>query len=137
LIARRDEPQWMRERRLDAWRIYQSLPMPARTDEEWRRTDISRLRLGEVVPFPEGATGSETLVPPAERGVKFGGFLGIRNAKPVEYRLSDDLKRAGVIFTDMETAVREHGDLVQQYFMTQCVPPSDSKFAALHGAFWE
>lgn len=137
LIAGRDEPQWMRERRLDAWRIYQSLPMPARTDEEWRRTDLGRLRLGDVQPYPEGGADDGTLVPPAERKETFGGFLGLRDGKPVEYRLGDDLKRAGVIFTDMATAVREHGDLVREYFMTQCVPAGDGKFAALHGAFWE
>ena len=37
----------------------------------------------------------------------------------------------------MRTAVREHAELVREYFMTRCVPPSDSKFAALHGAFWD
>ncbi len=64
-------------------------------------------------------------------------FLGISNGQPVEQRLSDDLKAQDVIFTDMTTAVREHPELVRRYFMTEVVPATDSKFAALHGAFWE
>ncbi len=36
----------------------------------------------------------------------------------------------------MDTAVNEYPDLVQKYFMKKCVPPSDNKFAALHGAVW-
>ncbi len=136
LIARRDEPEWMRERRLDAWRAYESIPMPTRQDEEWRRTDLRRLKLDEYE--PEGADGAPagTLIPPAERGETFAGFLGLHNGRPVEYQLSDEARARGVIFCDMVTAVREHGDLIQRYFMTQVVSASDSKFAALHGAFW-
>lgn len=137
LIKQRDEPDWMRERRLEAWNAYQTIPMPTRTDEEWRRTDLSRLRLDDVMPYAEGTTTGATLVPPAERSEQFGGFLGIRNGRPAEYRVSEELTRQGVIFTDMVTATREHGDLLREYFMTQAVPPTDSKFAALHGAFWQ
>ncbi len=137
LIASRAEPAWMRERRLDAWRTYQSLPMPARTDEEWRRTDLSRLRLGEVTPFAEGDLPGQTLLPAAEHKESYAGFVGVRNGRPVEYRLDADLRRQGVILADMATAVREHGELVRPYFMTEVVPATDGKFAALHGAFWE
>src|SRR6185437_718 len=42
----------------------------------------------------------------------------------------------GVILTDLETAVREHADLVQQHFMTNCVPVDTDKYTALHAAFW-
>ena len=78
-----------------------------------------------------------SLLPEAERGEIFGGFLGIYDGRPVEHRLAEDLRAKGVIFTDMATAVVEHGDLLRQYFMTRCVPAGDSKFAALHGAFWD
>jgi len=137
LIARRDEPDWMRERRLEAWRAYQAIPMPARTDEEWRRTDLSRLRLDEIEPFAEDGDGQGTLVPPAERDERFAGFLGFRDARRVEYTFDKKLAASGVIFTDLATAIREHPELVREYFMTRCVPPEDSKFAALHGAFWD
>jgi len=45
LNERRGEPAWMQERRLDAWKIYENLPMPTRLDEEWRRTDLRDQRM--------------------------------------------------------------------------------------------
>ncbi len=137
LLARRDEPEWMRQRRLDAWKLYQAMPMPTRQDEEWRRTDLRRLKLDEFGTEPTPTQAHETLVPVAERDEKFAGFLGLLNSQPVEYRFSDEAKAKGVIFTDMATAVREHGDLIREYFMTQVVKAGESKFAALHGAFWD
>jgi Fe-S cluster assembly protein SufD len=138
LVERRAEPEWMRERRLRAWEIYQQLPMPTQTDEEWRRTSLRDIHLEDV---DLGAAWQEpertTLLPEAERSEAFGGFLGIYDGRPVEHQLADDLRASGVIFTDMATAVARHGDLVREYFMTRCVPAGDSKFAALHGAFWD
>src|SRR5215469_7775772 len=137
LIERRGEPGWMRERRLDAWRTFQGIPMPTRQDEEWRRTDLRSLKLDDVEPYAEGRLTRGSLLPEAELDEPLAGFLGLQNAQPVEYRLGDELRAKGVVFTDLATAVREHGDLVREYFMTRCVPASDNKFAALHGAFWD
>ena len=137
LNERLDEPTWMRERRLDAWKIYESLPMPTRQDEEWRRTDLRALKLNDIAPFAEGADAVKSLLPPSERDEAFAGVLGMRDGERVEYTLRDDLRSQGVIFTDLRSAVAEHGDLVRKHFMTRCVPPGDSKFAALHAAFWQ
>ncbi len=137
LIARRDEPEWMRQRRRDAWKIFQETPMPTRQDEEWRRTDLRRLKLDDFEPGAMAIPASGTLVPPAERNEPFAGFLGLQNAQPVEYTFSAEAKARGVIFCDLATAVREHGDLVREYFMTKVVTPGESKFTALHGAFWD
>ena len=50
--------------------------------------------------------------------------------------LADEVRAQGVIWTDMDTAVREHPDLVQKYFMEEAVPVTADKYTALHGAFW-
>ena len=42
----------------------------------------------------------------------------------------------GVIFTDLDSAVQQHPELVQPHLMTECVRPHDGKFAALHATFW-
>jgi Fe-S cluster assembly protein SufD len=136
LNARQDEPTWMQERRLEAWKIYEGLPMPTRQDEEWRRTDLRPLKLDDIEPFAEGSS-AKSLLPPTERDEAFAGVLGLRNGEQVEYTLREEIRSQGVIFSDLRSAVREHGDLVQKYFMTRCVPPGDSKFAALHAAFWQ
>jgi Fe-S cluster assembly scaffold protein SufB len=53
----------------------------------------------------------------------------------VYHRIREDLERLGVIFVDMDTAVREYPDLVREYFGT-VIPPTDNKFAALNTAVW-
>jgi Fe-S cluster assembly protein SufD len=137
LIQRRAEPEWMRERRLEAWRLYREIPMPTQQDEEWRRTSLRDIHLENVELQGSSRPPKETLLPEAERKEQFGGFLGIHDGVRVEHALAPELQARGVIFTDMATAVEEHSDLVREYFMTSCVPPSDGKFAALNGAFWD
>jgi Fe-S cluster assembly protein SufD len=143
LSYRRHEPDWMREKRMQAWSAFEALPMPVRTDEEWRRTDIRRLPINDVAPFAglSGKIGgladlpadvTATLGDPEQRA---GINIQIDGAT-VYHELSDELASQGVIFCDMETAIAEHPDLIQKYFMTDCVPASDNKFAALNGAFW-
>ena len=51
LSRRKGEPDWLRDARLAAWETYERLPMPQRTDEEWRRTDLRPLKLDRLVPF--------------------------------------------------------------------------------------
>lgn len=109
LSERLAEPVWMREFRLAAWDVYTQLPPPSPTDEEWRRTDLSGLRLDAFRPDPETVSG------PHPDGA----------ALP-----------AGVIFTSMRAAVREHPDLLREHFMHAGVRPEESKFRALHGALW-
>jgi Fe-S cluster assembly protein SufD len=46
--VRRGEPEWLKKYRLDAFQRFEELPFPSRTDEEWRRTDISRLDFSEL-----------------------------------------------------------------------------------------
>jgi Fe-S cluster assembly protein SufB len=54
----------------------------------------------------------------------------------VYHNIQDDLKKQGVIFENMDTAVHKYPELVKKYFMTQCVPINDHKFVSLHGAVW-
>jgi Fe-S cluster assembly protein SufD len=112
--------------------------MPTQQDEEWRRTNLRDvLHLDQVDLDTSWQQPEGTLLPEAERNEKFGGFLGIHDGRPVEHVLAEELRARGVVFTDMASAVEEHAELVREYFMTSCVPPSDSKFAALHAAFWD
>jgi Fe-S cluster assembly protein SufD len=134
LSASRQEPEWMREKRLRAWEIFEKLPMPTRQDEEWRRTDVSKLKLDQLVPYLEAVgTGVQS---PLRMNGNSSGLLTHQNSVTVDRQLSEELSRQGVIFTDLETAVREHPDLVQRYFMTEAVTPEYNKFTALNGALW-
>ncbi len=143
LSSHRHEPTWVREKRLKAWSAYEELPMPSRTDEEWRRTDIRRLPVDDVAPFA-GLDGQVSSL--SELPVDIASSLGdpkLRSGINVQIdgctvytELSTELAEQGVIFCDLATAIGQHPDLVKKYFMTDCVPADENKFAALNGALW-
>lgn len=135
-IAGRAEPAWMTARRQAAWQAYQAMPMPdTRKDEEWRRTPLQRLRLDATSPLP-AAHGSQTapLAPHTDLAASLTLVDGIVTDQTA---IRADLALRGVIVTDLRTALRDHADLLEQHFMTQAVKATDSKFTALHGAFWD
>jgi Fe-S cluster assembly protein SufB len=140
----KNEPEWMREFRLKALEYFLRRPMPT-----WG-ADLSELNFDEIVyyikPTERQGTSWEELpehirrtfdrlgIPEAER--RFLAGVGAQYESEVVYHsLREELKRLGVIFCDMDTAVREYPDLVKQYFGT-IVPPNDNKFAALNSAVW-
>jgi Fe-S cluster assembly protein SufD len=131
----------MLERRLEAWDVYASLPMPTTSDEPWRRTNLRRFKPDKIGPSLNGTAAAAAASVPAYLATqltedKTGGLLVQVDGITQTYELSDELKAQGVIFCDMHDAVRDHGALVQKLFMTEAVPVTDGKFAALHGAFW-
>jgi Fe-S cluster assembly protein SufD len=134
LSASKHEPEWLRDLRLTAWQIFEMLPMPTRTDEEWRRTDLSRLRLEDLVPY-SGASG-EAVASPLRLNGDNAGLLTHQNSATIDRSLSEEWSRQDVIFTDLDTAVRQHPELVRQYFMTEAVTPDYNKFTALNAALW-
>jgi Fe-S cluster assembly protein SufD len=141
LIASRHEPAWMRDRRLEAWRILQETPFPTTTDEPWRRTDIKALPLNDFSPvhLKGGPAGSP---PPADwqRAVKsdeIAGAVLAADGRVARHAASKALKSSGVVFADMDAALCEHPELVEPYFLSEAVRAGDDYFAALHGAFWQ
>jgi Fe-S cluster assembly protein SufD len=140
LSAYLNEPEWMLNFRLKAFDIYESLPMPTTSEEAWRRTDIRRVKWDEFGPSLNGDAGGDTEIPEflgmTLTGDEAGGTMLQIDGVVKQYELSDALKEQGVIYCDMHTAVSEHPELVQKYFMTECVRPDEGKFAALHAAFW-
>jgi Fe-S cluster assembly protein SufD len=140
----RNEPQWMAEWRLAAFDVYESLPFPQRTDEEWRRTDLRALKLDRFTPFTgvgetveslNGVLDLEAVGVSSE--VTQGGIVVQRDASTIYSDINADALKNGVIFCDLSTAVEQHPELVKQYLMTKAVPVDFGKFEALHAAFWQ
>ncbi|MCO5176831.1 MAG: hypothetical protein M9890_07680 [Thermomicrobiales bacterium] len=144
LSHRRQEPDWLRQKRIEAWEAFEQIPMPKRTDEEWRRTDLRLLPIDEVLPFADQADRltSRADLPAAvaaevEAAGEVSGVVVQRDSSIIYFEVDSALAEQGVVFSDLETAVREHPELLQKYFMSDAtVPVTDNKFAALHGAFW-
>ncbi len=141
----KQEPTWLRDARLQAWDIYESLPMPGRTDEEWRRTDFRGLKWGHLHPFsPNGhqEPSLEKLLSGFENnGVSDhaaqAGIIVQKDAATAWFEVDEELAAKGVVFCDLDTAAREHEALFRQYFMTKAVPVDFGKFEALHAALWQ
>lgn len=134
LSAAKHEPGWMTENRLRAWQLFEMQPMPSRQDEEWRRTDISRLKFENLSPYSGASTS--TVNSPLQLNGKHGGVLTHQNSVTVQRSIEKQLSDKGVIFTDLDSAVHDHPDLVRAHFMTEAVTADYNKFTALNGAFW-
>lgn len=144
LSARHNEPDWLRQQRLAAWDLYESLPMPTTQDEAWRRTDYRHINWDSAGHLPtisaNGGGAHFEDIPAGSRepllGEQQGTTLAFVNDHLVHHESAPALREQGVIVTDLRTAVREHGDLVRQHLMTHAVTPDIDKFAALNAALW-
>ena len=140
----KDEPQWMLDFRLKSLDHYEKRPMP-----NWG-ADLSGIKFDDIFYYIRPAenigrtwdevpeyiknTFEKLGIPEAER--KFLAGVGAQYESEVIYHsLREDLEKQGVIFLDMDSAVREHPDLVKKYFGT-IIPYNDNKFAALNSAVW-
>ncbi|QIA26187.1 Fe-S cluster assembly protein SufD [Thermaerobacter sp. PB12/4term] len=131
-IARaHDEPDWLVERRREAFRIFSELPLPS-----WRHTRVDDLkleRLRPVAPASALPAWAEASLPPAAEAaaiaVQVDGRVEVTHLDPA-------LAERGLVVTDLHTAARTHGELVQKYFMQSGLDAGADRFAALHAAFW-
>jgi Fe-S cluster assembly protein SufD len=137
LSASRNEPEWLLQKRYEAWYHYQELDLPF-----WRRTDLRKFKWDNLIPYapPQAPVIDLAALPPklhralATYGQR-AGLLLQRDSAQVYGELADEVRAQGVIFADMDTAVREHPELVQKY-LNEAVPVTADKYTALHGAFW-
>jgi Fe-S cluster assembly protein SufB len=138
------EPQWMRDFRLKALENFENRPTP-----QWGG-DLDQIDFNDIhyfvrasdqnsrdwseVPDDIKNTFDRLGIPEAER--KFLSGVGAQYESEVVYhQVNEKLEAQGVIFTDMDTALREHEDLLREYFAT-VIPPNDNKLAALNSAVW-
>jgi Fe-S cluster assembly protein SufB len=140
----KDEPQWMRDFRLKALEHFYSRPTPnwggnlGQIDFDdihyFVRASEKNSRDWSEVPEDIKNTFDRLGIPEAER--KFLSGVGAQYESEVVYhQVNEKLEAQGVIFTDMDTALREHEDLVREYWAT-IIPANDNKLAALNSAVW-
>ena len=137
------EPAWMRDFRLKSLEIFESKPVPRwGGDIQIKFEDIyyylkpteGQVKSWDEVPAEIKNTFDRLGIPEAEK--KFLAGVKAQYESEVVYgSLKEEMSRQGVIFTDTDSAVREHPDLLREYFGT-IIPPSDNKFAALNSAVW-
>ena len=140
----KNEPDWMRQFRHKSLDYFLARPMPS-----WG-ADLSGIDFENIYyyirPTEKQADSWEDLpadikdtwdklgIPEAEK--KYLAGVGAQYESEVVYhKLQADLESKGVLFLDMDSGLREHEDLVKQYFGT-IIPQNDNKFAALNSAVW-
>jgi len=144
ISRQKNEPQWMLDERLKALEIFYSKPMP-----QWGG-DLSELNFDEIVYYvkpseKQGRTWDEVPdeikqtfdklgIPEAEQ--KYLAGVSAQYESEVVYQsLEKELSEKGIIFTDTDSALRDHEDLFREYF-GKVIPAADNKFSALNTAVW-
>ncbi len=139
----KNEPGWMRDFRLKSFEIFESKPMPKwggniginfQDIYYYLKPTEHQGRTWDDVPDEIKNTFERLGIPEAERKY-LSGVKAQFESEVIYGSLQEDLAEKGVIFTDTDSAVREHPDLVREYFST-IIPPTDNKFAALNSAVW-
>jgi len=141
----KNEEKWMLDFRLNALKRFEKKPMLP-----WFATRMPDLDFNDIYyyvkPTENQVNSWEDLpdaikntyerlgIPEAERKY-LAGVTAQYESEVVFHRNREDLERLGVLFCDMDTAIREYPDLVRKYFGT-VIPPNDNKFAALNSAVW-
>jgi len=146
MSSMKKEPEWMLDFRLKAYKRFLKKPTPTwggggRLDEidyddiyYYIKPTEGQAKDWDMVPDSIKETYEKLGIPEAER--KFlAGVTAQYESEVVYHRNREDLEELGVLFCDMDTAVREYPELVQEYFGT-IIPPNDNKFAALNSAVW-
>jgi len=130
----KNEPQWMREFRLKALEHFMARPMPTWGSPLLEEVDFDDIhyfvrasekagRSWDEVPEDVKRTFDRLGIPEAER--KFLAGVGAQYESEVVYhQVREDLEKQGVIFLDMDSGLREHEDLVREYWAT-VIPPND------------
>lgn len=145
LSKEKEDPVWMQQFRLQSLQIYNEMPVP-----DWGPS-IEGLDMDHIatyvrpkadmkndwkdVPQDIKDTFERLGIPQAERK-SLAGVGAQYDSELVYHNVKDEVAAQGVVYTDMESALKgEYADMVHKYFM-KLVTPRDHKFAALHGAVW-
>jgi Fe-S cluster assembly protein SufB len=146
ISALKKEPQWMLERRLQAYKTFLKYPMPDfLSTNALNEIDFEKIvyfmrasdraeKSWDDVPAEVKRTFDKLGVPEAER--KFlAGVSAQYDSEVVYHSVQAELEKQGVLFMDMDSGLREHPEIVKKFFGT-VIPTGDNKFAALNTAVW-
>jgi Fe-S cluster assembly protein SufB len=140
----KNEPDWMRKFRLKSLEYFMARPLPSWGGDVtgidfdnifyYIRPTEKQAKSWEDLPLDIKDTWDKLGIPEAEK--KYLAGVGAQYESEVVYhKLKEDLEAQGVLFLDMDSGLREHEELVKQYFGT-IIPQNDNKFAALNSAVW-
>lgn len=145
ISARKNEPEWMLQKRLKSLKLFERRPMPT-----WG-ADLSGIDFDDIKYYVKSTEGTATSwedlpedikitydrlgIPEAEKERLVAGVAAQYESEVVYHKIREDLEAQGVIFLDTDTGLKEYPEIFQEYFGT-AVPIGDNKFASLNSAVW-
>lgn len=134
LSQKNQEPEWLLAKRQSALKLVEKLPLPKLEKTNIENWNFTQFQLAE----DEAPLSQLSDLPQSVQDFLFAGnaanVLIQKNGSIVFQQNADELKEQGVIFTDLATAAREHGELVKKYFMTEAMKADEHRLAAIHAA---
>jgi Fe-S cluster assembly protein SufD len=132
-------PAFLVELREKAWDIFSKMAMPTLKDEAWRRTDLKNLnpgsyRLARQNEYKDLQNVPNELLSPIDKDENDGQVILMPGG--AISRLNPELKKKGVIFSDLVSAARDYPEILER-IMARTVKPGDGKFSALAFALAE
>lgn len=140
----KSEPQWMLDFRLKSLELFYKMPMP-----QWGG-DLSELNFDDITYYVKPSEKTEKTwdevpeeikntfdklgIPEAEQKY-LAGVSAQYESEVVYHNMKEELSEQGILFTDTDTALKEHEEIFKEHFGT-IIPPTDNKFAALNSAVW-
>jgi len=145
ISAKKNEPEWMLQRRLKGLKLFSKKPMPTWGSDlsgidfdnikYFVRSTEKQAATWDDLPADIKSTYDKLGIPEAEKQRLVSGVAAQYESEVVYHQIREDLEEQGVLFLDTDTALREQPELFQQYFGT-VIPVGDNKFAALNTAVW-
>ena len=145
ISTKKNEPDWMLQRRLKALSIFEKKPMP-----NWG-SDLSGIDFDNIKYFVRSTekqaaswdelpadiknTYDKLGIPEAEKQRLIAGIAAQYESEVVYHKINEELERQGVIFLDTDTGLREYPEIFEEYFGS-VIPSGDNKFAALNTSVW-
>src|SRR3982751_2620776 len=145
LSRRKNEPEWMLERRLKALKLFGRKPMPDwgsdlsgidfQNIKYFVRSTEAQAASWEELPDDIKNTYDKLGIPEAEKQRLVSGVAAQYESEVVYHQIQKELEDQGVIFLDTDSALKEHPEIFEEYFGS-VIPSGDNKFAALNTAVW-
>ncbi len=145
ISAKKNEPQWMLDKRLKGLRLFGRKPLPTWGAEVggidfdnikyFVRSTEKQATSWDELPDDIKNTYDKLGIPEAEKQRLVSGVAAQYESEVVYHKIREDLEEQGVLFLDTDTALREHPELFEEYFGT-VIPIGDNKFSALNTSVW-
>lgn len=145
ISQQKNEPEWMLESRLKAYKLFNKKPLPTWGPDlstldfdnmkYFVRSTERPVQSWEDLPEDIRETYAKLGIPEAEKNRLVAGVAAQYESEVVYHQIREDLGKQGVIFVDTDSALKDYPDLFHEYFGT-VVPAGDNKLSALNSAVW-